>query len=85
MHAAPRPPGSWKRWSGVNSCGAFCSFCGKCGRNAGKELKLHAPPNVPPPGVSAEAANKEPERFEDGISRTHGEGSPCHSGKDGSL
>lgn len=33
-------------------CGAFCSFCGQCGREVAKELKVKKPEGVAPPGVS---------------------------------
>ncbi len=36
----------------MGSCGAFCSFCGRCGRRIAKELGSIKPPDVAPPGIS---------------------------------
>lgn len=36
-------------------CGAFCSFCGRCGRKFEKELKIAKPQDVPAPGVPDKA------------------------------
>ena len=36
----------------MNSCGAFCSYCGKCGRKIDERLVRNKPANVSPPGVA---------------------------------
>ena len=35
----------------ASQCGAFCSFCGRCGRQAAEESKITIPEGVPAPGV----------------------------------
>lgn len=39
----------------AGSCGAFCAFCGKCGREIPKAMLEHKPKNVPPPGVALDS------------------------------
>lgn len=34
------------------SCGAFCSFCGRCGRRIAEEMCGMKPKGVAPPGVA---------------------------------
>lgn len=41
----------------AGSCGAFCSFCGRCGREIAKELRNAKPKGVAPPGVSSKEAH----------------------------
>ena len=36
----------------AGSCGAFCSFCGKCGRRASTVFATVKVPKVAPPGVA---------------------------------
>ena len=36
----------------MNGCGAFCSYCGKCGRKIDERLVRNKPANVSPPGVA---------------------------------
>lgn len=43
----------------MNSCGAFCSFCGKCGRKFDENLLSHRPSDVLPPGCSAGGSQQE--------------------------
>lgn len=38
----------------AGSCGAFCSFCGKCGRRASDVFAAVEVPKVAPPGVAEE-------------------------------
>ena len=40
-----------------SQCGAFCSFCGRCGRAVTKELKVEKPLDVAPPGVVRSAGD----------------------------
>ena len=50
------------------NCGAFCSFCGRCGRKVSEEFKATVPKGVLPPGVvragqqPAEPADKAADR-----------------------
>ena len=34
-----------------SQCGAFCSFCGRCGRTVTGQIKAEKPKDVLPPGV----------------------------------
>lgn len=43
----------------AGSCGAFCCFCGRCGRKLPEEMQALKPKGVAPPGVTDEDA---PER-----------------------
>lgn len=45
----------------MGSCGAFCSFCGRCGKTVEKSFANPKPPDVAPPGVSARDAKREAE------------------------
>lgn len=36
-------------------CGAFCSFCGRCGRKLRRGLKIAKPQDVAAPGVPDKA------------------------------
>lgn len=42
----------------AGSCGAFCSFCGRCGRRIADELCDMKPKDVPPPGVSDKSVGR---------------------------
>lgn len=55
--------------------GAFCSFCGKCGRKFGNVFSADDVPDVPPPGVS-DAKAKEPGEM---LKSEHEEMNECES------
>lgn len=35
----------------ASQCGAFCSFCGKCGRSVTGAFRAEVPEGIAPPGV----------------------------------
>ena len=41
----------------MGSCGAFCSFCGRCGKTVEKSFSGPRPTDAAPPGVSARSAS----------------------------
>jgi len=44
----------------LGSCGAFCSFCGRCGKSVEKLPSARLSPSVPSPGVSAQGIQQVP-------------------------
>lgn len=42
----------------MNSCGAFCAHCGKCGRTFGDDFRKFMPKDVTPPGQSVSKDTK---------------------------
>ena len=52
----------------AGSCGAFCSFCGKCGRRFTKVFDVGSIPKVAPPGTDAGVFRRIDEKPEDGYS-----------------
>ena len=41
----------------MGSCGAFCSFCGRCGTTVETSVSGPRPTDAAPPGVSARSAS----------------------------
>lgn len=41
----------------MGSCGAFCSFCGRCGKTVETSFSGPRPTDAAPPGVSARSAS----------------------------
>ncbi|MEE8722398.1 MAG: hypothetical protein SOI38_05360 [Eggerthellaceae bacterium] len=62
----------------AGSCGAFCSFCGKCGRRVTKVFDATKIPTIAPPGTPAGVFDKHAE------STAEPEGEPAGMPKDAS-
>ena len=41
----------------MGSCGAFCSFCGRCGKTVEKSFSGPRPTDAAPPGVPSRSAS----------------------------